>query len=347
MAKNCIGLDLGSSAVKVTQVKRVRGGGFQLLQFGLEPLPADTIVDGAILNHAVVADAIRAVWKRLKLSQKEVAIAISGNAIIIKKIYVAAMSPAELEQQVPWEAEHHIPFSKSDVELDYQVLDGKNAAGQQEVLLVAAKKEIVADYASVARQAGLNPVVIDVAAFAIQNGFEAAYGPQEETVALINVGAAQSTLNIVARGSSVFTRDVATGGNTFTDELKRHMAISTDEAESLKIAFANGDGQPDVGRVLSQSSNAMASEFQKSIDFFLATQPDLNLSRIYLSGGSARIPSLLGALENRIRVPVELMEPFRNMAPAPSLDPAFLEMCGAQAVVSLGLAMRSPGDKFE
>src|SRR6478672_5465519 len=210
MAKNCIGLDLGSSSVKVTQVKRGRGG-FQLVNFGIEPIPPDTIVDGAILNHSGVVDAVRALFDRLKIKQKEVALAISGNALIIKKIYVPAMTPEELEEQVPWEAEHHIPFNKNDVEIDYQTLGGKNAAGQIELLLVAAKKEVVADYAAVAREAQLTPVVVDVAAFAVQNGFEAAYGATHEVVALVNIGASLSTINILANGSSSFTRDVTTG----------------------------------------------------------------------------------------------------------------------------------------
>src|ERR1700756_703161 len=190
MAKNCIGLDLGSSAVKVTQVKK-KGSGFTLLNFGIEPVPPDTIVDGAILNHSGVVDAVRALFDRLKIKQKEVALAISGNALIIKKIFVPAMTADELEEQVPWEAEHHIPFNKNDVEIDYQVLGEKNAAGQMELLLVAAKKEVVADYAAT-----------------------------NDVVALINVGASLSTINILANGTSSFTRDVTTGGNSFTDDIK-------------------------------------------------------------------------------------------------------------------------------
>src|SRR5581483_9323649 len=193
------------------------------------------------LNHSGVVDAVRALFDRLKIKQREVALAISGNAIIIKKIFVPAMTPDELEEQVPWQAEHHIPFSKKDVEIDYQTLGGKNAQGQMELLLVAAKKEVVADYAAVAREAALSPVVVDVAAFAVQNGFEAAYGELSETVALINIGASLSTINILAGGTSAFTRDVTTGGNSFTDDIKRHMGVSGDEAEAMKVAFSDGD----------------------------------------------------------------------------------------------------------
>jgi type IV pilus assembly protein PilM len=345
MAKNCIGLDLGSSAVKVTQVKR-KGSGFQLLNFGIEPVPPDTIVDGAILNHSGVVDAVRAVFDRLKIKQKEVALAISGNALIIKKIFVPAMTPDELEEQVPWEAEHHIPFNKNDVEIDYQALGGRNAQGQMELLLVAAKKEVVADYAAVAREATLNPVVVDVAAFAMQNGFEAAYGSTSDVIALINIGASLTNINILAGGTSAFTRDVTTGGNSFTDDIKRNLAVSGEEADALKVAYTDGDASADVGRILQSTAQQMAGEFQKSIDFFLASHPDFSISKIYLSGGSARVPPLLAAIEQRARVPVEIMEPFRE-AGAAGLDATFLRNHGAQAVVSLGLALRSPGDKFQ
>jgi type IV pilus assembly protein PilM len=293
-----------------------------------------------------VVDAVRALFERLKIKQKEVALAISGNALIIKKIFVPAMTPDELEEQVPWEAEHHIPFNRNDVEIDYQALGGKNAQGQMELLLVAAKKEVVADYAAVAREASLTPVVVDVAAFAMQNAFEASYGGTSDVVALVNVGASLSNINILAGGTSAFTRDVTTGGNSFTDDIKRHLGVSHEEAEAMKVAFSDGDATQDLGRILANTSNAMAGEFQKSIDFFLASHPDTTIGKIYLSGGSARVPPLLAAIEQRARVPVEIVEPFQD-AGASNIDPAFLRSHGPQAMVSLGLALRSPGDKFQ
>lgn len=343
MAKNCIGLDLGSSAVKVMHIKKGRSG-FQLLNFGVEPIPADTIVDGAILNHSGVVDAVRAVFDRLKIKQKDVALAISGNALIIKKIFVLPMTPEELAEQVPWEAEQHIPFNKNDVEIDYQVLGSKNPQGQMELLLVAAKKEVVADYASIAREAGLNPVIVDVAAFAMQNGFEAAYGASDETSVLINVGASLSNINILSGGTTAFTRDVAYGGNSYTDEIKRMFGVSTEEAEAMKVAYTEGERTQDLEPVLQQISNTIAGEFQRSVDFFLSSHPDATVNRIYLAGGSARIPQLVPAIEARARVPVELMDPFRNAQKTAGFDEAYLAAHGPQAVISLGLALRAPGD---
>ncbi len=216
-----------------------------------------------------------------------------------------------------------------------------------ELLLVAAKKEVVADYAAVAREAALNPVVVDVAAFAIQNGFEASYGSSNDVVALINVGASLSTINIVVGGTSAFTRDVTTGGNIFTDEIKRSLGCSGEEAEAVKVAFTDGDATTDVSKVLQIAGQQMAGEFQKSIDFFLSSHPDMSINRIYLSGGTSRVHSLQSAIETRARVPVEVMEPFRNVPHGSNLDAAYLHAHGAQGLVSLGLALRAPGDKFE
>lgn len=344
MGKNCIGLDLGSTSVKVTQLKKTRSG-YQLVSFGVEPIPPDTIVDGAILNHTSVVDAVRALFARLKIKQKEVALAVSGNAVIIKKIFVPNMTPAELEEQVPWEAEQHIPFNRNDVEIDYQVLGGKNAQGQMELLLVAAKKEVVADYAAVAKEAKLEPKIVDIAAFAAQNAFQSAYGKLDQTVALINVGASLSTLNILTNGQSAFTRDVAAGGNAFTDDIKRNLGVSHEEAESLKVAFTDGDASQDVGRILNGTANSIAGEFQKSLDFFLAGHPETMIAKIYLAGGSARVPPLLLAIESRARVPVEIVDPFRSVQIMPTVDERLLKSSGAQAVVSLGLAMRETEEK--
>jgi type IV pilus assembly protein PilM len=146
-------------------------------------------------------------------------------------------------------------------------------------------------------------------------------------------------------GTSAFTRDVTTGGNSFTDDIKRHLGVSGEEAEALKVAFTDGDASADVARVLQMTAQQMAGEFQKSIDFFLASHPDTTIGKIYLSGGSARVPPLLAAIEQRARVPVEIVEPFREGGGG--MDPAFLRNHGPQAMVSLGLALRSPGDKFQ
>ena len=350
MGKNCVGLDIGSSSIKALQLKQTKRG-LQLENFGIEPLPPQTIVDGTIMNQGAVVEAIRALVKKLRLRQREVAIAIAGHSVIIKKIAVPRMSPEELEEQIPWEAEHHIPFAKDDVEIDHQVINPQNAQGQMELLLVAAKKEVVGDYAAVAREASLLPVVVDVAAFTLQNAFEANYTvAQNETAALVNVGAAISNINIIAGGASVFTRDVTIGGNAFTEEIQKQLGVAYEEAEAYKVGGAAGAEAHEVlphevERILEQVGQSMAGEFQRSLDFFLATAADAAITRIYLAGGTARAPALQRAIEERSRLPVEVLDPFRRIfIDENRFEMSFVRSHAPEAVVGVGLALRQQGD---
>jgi type IV pilus assembly protein PilM len=348
MAKNCIGLDIGSSSVKVVSVAASKKG-VQLKSFGIEPLPAQTIVDGTIMNQSAVVDAIRALWNRLKLRQKEVALAIAGHFVIVKKISVPKMNKEELAEQIPWEAEHHIPFDKDDVEIDYQVINEQNASGQMELLLVAAKKDVVSDYAQVAREAQLLPKVVDVAAFTVQNAFEVNYNPAPgETVVLINVGAAISNINIVRDGQSAFTRDVTIGGNAFTEEIQKQLNVSHDEAEAYKVGGSHdehGVVPQEVERIIESVADVMAGEFQRSLDFYLATSAEANVTRVFLAGGSAKVTALHRAIEKRSRLPVEVVDAWKRVQLDPKLDAGFLRAHSAEAFVGLGLALRAPGDK--
>lgn len=350
MAKTCVGLDIGSSSVKVVQLKETSKG-YQLVNFGIEPLPPQTIVDGAIMNQTAVVDAIKQLRLALKLKGREVATAISGHSVIIKKIKVPPMTPEELEEQIPWEAEHHIPFSKDDVEIDHQLVTTQNAQGQMELLLVAAKKEVVSDFSMVIREAKLFPTVMDVAAFTIQNAFEVNYEVNpEESVALVNVGAALSNINIVSGGTSAFTRDVTVGGNVFTEEIQKRLNVSQEEAEAWKIGSI-GEGATDVlpsevEAVLAEVAESVAGQFQRSLDFFLASSTDATISRIYLCGGAAKVSALQKALQEKARAQVEIMDPFARISiDERKFDMAFLHQHAAEAAVAVGLALRKSGDK--
>jgi type IV pilus assembly protein PilM len=336
MAKQCIGLDIGSSSVKAVQLRR-RGSGWALQAFGMQPLVPQTIVDGTIMDQGAVAEAVRQLWSRLKLKQKEVAIAIAGHSVIIKKISVPQMTAEQLAANIRNEAEHHIPFGRDDVEIDYHVTNPANASGQTELLLVAAKKEVVSDYVQVVRDANLLPQVVDVAAFAGQNGFEANYAlDPRETIVLINIGAAISNINIVRSGVSLFTRDVTIGGNAFT------------EAEAYKIGGTqteDGVVPQEVLRVMDGVSEVMAGEFQRSLDFFLATTSDANVSRIVLAGGSSKVGSLHRAIERRSRLPLELADAWRKVEIDSSLDRGYLGAHSPEALIGVGLSMRAAGDK--
>jgi type IV pilus assembly protein PilM len=334
--------------VKAVQLKR-KPNGWALQAFGMQPLVPQTIVDGTIMDQGAVTDAVRQLWSRLRLRQKEVAIAIAGHSVIIKKITVPAMKPDELAANIRNEAEHHIPFGRDDVEIDYHVTNPMTPSGQTELLLVAEKKEVVSDYIQVVRDANLSPQIVDVAAFASQNGFEANYAlDPRETIVLINVGAAISNINIVRSGVSLFTRDVTIGGNAFTEEIQKQMGIAGDEAEAYKVGGSqteDGVVPQEVLRVMEGVAEVMAGEFQRSLDFFLATTADANVTRIVLAGGSSKVTSLHRAIERRSRLPVEVANAWNRIEIDPQLDRNYLAAHSPEALIGVGLSMRSGGDK--
>jgi type IV pilus assembly protein PilM len=303
------------------------------------------------MDQSAVVEAIGRLKAALGLKTKQVATAISGHSVIVKKIALPPMSKEDLAAQIPAEAEHHIPFRRDEVDIDHQVVTPKNAQGQMEVILVAAKKEMIADYTQVIRDAKLQPVVMDVAAFAVQNAFEAGYGPGgfAGPAALIHVGNALTHINVVVSGTSLFTRDVTVGGAAFTEELQRRLHVSTEEAENLKLQVADpaagGSRAAQARAVLDEVAESTAAKLQRSLDFFLASAHDVTLTKVYLSGGAAKLPVLARMLEQRTHLPVEVLDPFRQTSiDSGKLDADFVRAHGIEAAVAVGLAMRRPGD---
>ncbi len=351
-AKNVIGLDIGSSSVKLVQLKESKRG-YQLLNFGTTQLPPEAIIDGALMNSTVIVSTIRDLIQNQRIRSKEVGIAISGHSVIIKKITLPAMTEEELEESIQWEAEQYIPFDINDVNIDVQVLTPEpSEQGQMDVLLVAAKKDMINDYLAVVQEAGLVPVVVDVAAFCAENAFEVNYDlPATDTIVLVNIGASVININVLADGVTAFTRDISMGGNQFTEEIQKQLNVSHDEAEALKLGGGSSSDADsvvpqEVERVIAAVSENLAGEIQRSLDFYAATAADSQISRIYLSGGTCKLPSLYKVVENKVGVPVEIMNPFRNIEFDPKrFDPEYIREVGPAAAVAVGLAIRSPDDK--
>ncbi|GEL70624.1 MULTISPECIES: type IV pilus assembly protein PilM [Myxococcus] len=355
--KLVLGLDIGSTSIKMILLKEQRKRGeviYALQSFGMKPLPPEAIVDGALMNSTAIVQAVQDLMSELKVKGKDVAIGVSGHSVIIKKIQMPRMSQDELEESIQWEAEQYIPFDVKDVNIDTQILDGggNDATGQMDVLLVAAKKDMINDYTTVVSEAGLAPVVVDVDAFAVQNMFSVNYDvPDRETVVLINAGASVVNINIISNGATVFTRDVTIGGNQFTEEIQKQLNVSYEEAEALKIGGNGADADAvvpqDVERVLSSVAEQVAGEIQRSLDFYAGTAADSNFSKVYLSGGTAKIPALFKTIEARTGVPVEILNPFRKIeVDNRKFDPAFIMDVAPMAAVAVGLALRRPGDKL-
>src|SRR6187401_212099 len=232
--RNLVGVDIGTASIKVCQVKETRKG-LGLVRLGYAPLGPQVIVDGQVMDSGAVIETLQKVFHDAKIRQKECALSVSGQSVIIRKISVPMMTEAELEEQIQWEAEQHIPFDIKDVHVDYQVLRRRAEASQMDLLLVAAKRDQIEEYAQLARNAKLKPMVCDIDAFTVQNLFEYSRNlPQDQTIALINVGASLSSLNIISNGVSAFTREIANGGNGITEEIQRQLSVPFDQAEAYK-----------------------------------------------------------------------------------------------------------------
>ncbi len=339
--KPLVGLDIGSSSVKAVELRRAKKG-FEVVHAGLEPLASDTVVDGAIMDALSVSDSINKVFSSQRIKTKNVATSVSGHSVIVKKIPLPVMSEEELQESIQWEAEQHIPFDISDVNLDYQILNTESAS-TTDVLLVAVKKDKILNHTNVITQAGRVPIVVDIDAFAMQNAFEANYTPAPNaTVALLNIGASIMNIVVAKGGTPLFTRDVSVGGNQFTDALQKDMNLSFEEAEQVKQGRSIEGVQGDSVSALVQSvSEVLMLEIQKTFDFFRATTVGEQLQRIYLSGGCAKVEGFLDLLQGRLGLPVEMLDPFKNIAIGKGIDISYLDEVAPSMAVAVGLALRS------
>jgi type IV pilus assembly protein PilM len=348
--KAVVGLDIGSSAVKAVEL-RPAGKGFKVAAFGIEPVPPDSIVDGAIIDGGAVADAIKRLFSNKAFKTKEVAASLSGNAVIVKKITLPVMTDSELAESIYWEAEQYIPFDIADVNLDYQILDpgtGSDSKGTMDVLLVAAKKEKIADYTGVIAQAGRIPTVVDVDAFALQNAYEANYGLDAgSVVVLLNAGASAININILSGDQSLFTRDISMGGNAYTEAVQKELNLPFDRAELAKKGHpVEGITFDDVRPVLHAMTENVLLEIQKTFDFFKATASTDRIDRILLSGGASLIDGFSEAVAERLNAPVETFDPFRTINfEAAKLGVHDVEYLIPMAAVAVGLALRKAGDR--
>ena len=347
-SKPVVGLDIGSSAVKAIELKK-SGRGFKVTAIGIEPVPPDSIVDGAIMDAGAVTDAVRRVLQSPRFKAKDVVASLSGSSVIVKKINLPVMSEADLADSIQWEAEQYIPFDIQDVNLDYQILTPvAERQGTMEVLLVAAKKDKIADYTGVVSAVGRKTVVVDVDAFALQNAFETNYTDDAgKVVALVNAGASAININLVSNGTSLFTRDVGIGGNAFTEAVQKELGLPFEGAEDAKRGLpVEGVRPEDIRPVLHAVMENVLLEIEKTFDFFKATSASDRIDRIVVSGGASMVDEFESALRERLGTEVERFDPFRNVP----IDPAALQGGSAAdyapvCAVALGLALRKDGDR--
>ena len=341
--KNMVGLDIGSSSVKAVELQG-KSGSFQLVSLGYENLQPDSIVDGQIMELNNVSNVIANIFNEHKIATTRVAAGVSGHSVIVKNIVLPQMSEDELQESFSWHAEEHIPFDISDVNLDYQITG--NSSDALHVLLAACKRDKIANLKQAIQLAGKQPVVIDVDAFALQNCYELNYQPQPgQIVALLNIGASTTNINILNGTRSVFTRDASVGGNQYTGLLQKELGLTFEQAEAVKrgMTLPEGSAPRSIEPILETVSDILALEIQKTMDFYRATAEDGEsaVQKILISGGGSKLTGLMEYLAHRFEIPVEVFDPFRQIrVDARSFDPDYMREVVPEMAIAVGLALR-------
>jgi type IV pilus assembly protein PilM len=293
-----------------------------------------------------VSSAISKLFTENEIKSRAVATSVSGHSVIVKKIPLPMMSDQELAETIQKEAAQAIPFDIADVSIDYQILSEDPSSPTMDVLLVAVKKDKILNYTNVLSMAGKSPAIVDIDAFALQNCYEYNYEPApNSTVALLNLGASVMNINIVKGTVPLFTRDVSVGGHQYTDSLQKELDLSFDDAEALKLGKKVGTVSEDAKLpILQQVTEIIVLEIQKTFDFFRATAAGEHIEKIYLAGGSCKVPGLIESLRQEFSLPVEELNPFQKVLPPMGPGMELVEQNAGQLAVAVGLALRSFDD---
>lgn len=352
--KSLVGLDIGSSSVKVCELQQIGKGSqvrYRLQKLGQVGLPADAIVDGDIMDSNAVASAIRQVLAEQKIKAKDVAISVSGQQVMVKKVTFPLMSQAELAESVRWEAESFFPAGQGldSYALDYYLIEERAADGNMDVVLVACRKDKLEAYVSCVAQAGCSPKVVDVDVFAVQNAYEAntVGGGRDEVVALVNMGATFTNLTMMVGGKSVFWRDMAWGSGRYSEKLMEDWGVTREGAERLKRNQpSEGHDPEEIHPSINAVSDAFADELSRTLDFFKSSFKVDRLDRVLVSGGGSMIHGLMDVLSDRLRVSVDRFNPFQLIdIDGRTEDPMTVREIGGGAAVVVGLALRQVGDR--
>ena len=344
-SKAVLGLDIGSSSVKLVEVQAT-GSGYQVQRVGFAPLPPEAIVQGSFMNAPAISSAIRQACEEGRFKIKDVATSVSGHSVIVKRIQLPSQSQDELDETIKWEAEQYIPFDINEVNLDYQILQEESLDGQMDVLLVAAKKDLIDDYLGVVSDAGLSLAVMDVDAFALGNMYESNYDASPDTaVALVDIGASVININVMNGSVPVFTRDITSGGNQYTEEIQKTLNVSFEEAEKVKVGNddeVSKDVVPqEVEAAMRDVSEQLLGEIQRSLDFYRATTSNVPIEKVLLCGGASQVPGLDRLFQERIDIPFEIANPFHRIGLSSSVgDEERVRKLGPALGVAVGLGLR-------
>jgi type IV pilus assembly protein PilM len=336
-----VGLDIGSGLIKLVAISHASGGPV-LTKVAFATVGNDAIVEGEVMDPAIVAQAIKGLLASAGIKTKKIVTAVGGRDVIIKKIAMDRMKEPEAREVIRWEAEQHVPFDMDNVELDFQILDPEGDGLQMTVLLVAAKRELVEHKVALLSDVGLEPAVIDIDAFALHNAFELNYpDAMRGVVGLVNIGHETTNINILDEGVPVLTRDIPIGTRRFKEDLQRERGLSADEADRLLQGAEESSAALDP--LLESRGEELAVGIERAAAFLQsASRSAGGIGRIFTTGGGARIPRLNKVLSDRLRIPVQLANPIEKLQVADGVfDALAVDEVAPLLMLPIGLALRS------
>lgn len=336
--RTSIGLDIGSGFVKVVEVDH-SGDQPEVVRLAMRPLLPDAIVEGEIMDYGLVSDSVMGLFQDLGMKNPAVVTAIGGHDVIIKKIEMDRMKESDAREVIRWEAEQHVPFDIKSVELDFQILDPDGEGRHMEVLLVAAKRELVDNKVGLLQDAGVNPVIIDVDAFALHNAFEHNYPDDREgIIALVNIGHETTNVNILEDGVPILTRDIPFGSRKIREDLQRERGLTAEQAEDVVQGRESADN---LDAFIETSADEVAVGIERASAFLMTREDGNSVGRIFLSGGGARIPGMNQTLARRMNVQTEVVDPFARVPVRANASDISIDAAAPMFLLPLGLALRA------
>lgn len=337
-SKITAGLDIGSGYIKLVVIDHGSDEP-EITNVVAMPLIPDAIVDGEIMDPVLVAETIRAAAESAGLKKESVVASVGGHDVIIKKIQMDRASEADARQLMRWEAEQHVPFDMEGVQLDFQIMDPEGTDPQMSVLLVAAKREVVDNRVGLLGDAGLTPAIMDVDSFALHNAFERNYpNALAGLVALVHLGNETTHVILMQDGVPIVVRDIPFGARRLREELQRVERISAEEAEEVLQGRSSAGG---LESFVYEQVEELALGIERAVAFLTAQTPDLELGRLFLSGGCARVPGLTEALASRLGVRTEVANPLERIAVRPEvMESVDIDEIAPMLMLSVGLALR-------
>ncbi len=344
-SKKILGLDLGTSSIKIAELKLNKGTA-TLENFASIPTPQAALSNGDITDTFVIGEAVKTLHKDRKFSRKGVCIGMWGTTAIVKKITMPKSDPKNLKDQIKYEAQQYLPFDISQVTLEHHVLPFSSSADQLDILIVAGQNDSISKYLEVAAYADLKCSIVDVSCLALANIFEFNYGKFNEPVGLFNFGSTSTQFVVVFQGEVIFARDIPVGGFHFTNEISKNMGLTLEEAESLKLSQAEQADVPENTRTfMNMALDYVTEEVRNSIDFYASSNPDFYISKFFHTGGASLTHGLVDHLAESLKTPFEPLNPMIKIRPGnKKFSPDYLEQISPFVSISLGLALREVGD---